>query len=51
MYDKLRPHRSTKTELRAMAAALETQYGAPRLAKLVYEAVEIYEKRGILLSE
>lgn len=51
MYDKLRPHRSTKTELRAMAAALETQYGAPRLAKLVYEAVEIYEKRGILLPE
>lgn len=49
MYDKLRPNRSTKRELTEMADILEHQYQAPMLAKLVREAVEIYEKRGILL--
>ena len=42
MYNKLRPNRSTKTEL------LE-KYHAPHCAKLVLEAAETYERRGILL--
>lgn len=49
MYDKLRPNRSTKAQLVDMADTLEKEYRAVRLAALVREAVEIYEKRGILL--
>ena len=49
MYDKLRPNRSTKLELVMMAQELIEKYNAKNCAKLVMEAVEIYEKRGILL--
>ena len=49
MYDKLRPNRSTKTELVLMAKELLEKYKSPHCAKLVLEAAEIYEKRGILL--
>lgn len=49
MYDKLRPNRSTKLELVMMAQELIEKYNAPNCAKLVMEAVEIYEKRGVLL--
>ena len=49
MYDKLRPNRSTKLELVQMAKELLDTYHAPHCAKLVLEAMEIYEKRGILL--
>ena len=49
MYNKLRPNRSTKAELVAMANELETKYGAVNCAKFVKEAIAIYEKRGILL--
>lgn len=49
MYDKLRPNRSTKRELVLMAQELLEKYQAPHCAKLVLEAAEIYEKRGILL--
>lgn len=49
MYNKLRPHRSTKRELAEMARELLEKYHAPHCAKLVLEAAEIYEKRGILL--
>ena len=49
MYNKLRPNRSTKTELVLMAQELLEKYSAPHCAKLVLEAAEIYEKRGILL--
>jgi len=48
MYGKLRPYRSTKAELIEMAANLLTKYNAPINAKLVRDAAEIYEKRGIL---
>ena len=48
-YNKLRPNRSTKTELVLMAQELLEKYSAPHCAKLVLEAAEIYEKRGILL--
>ena len=49
MYDKLRPNRSTKEELCAMAKELLEKYDAKNCAKLVLEAAEVYEKRGILL--
>ena len=49
MYDKLRPNRSTKLELVLMAQELLEKYNAKNCAKLVLEAVEVYEKRGILL--
>ena len=49
MYNKLRPNRSTKKELILMAQELLQKYNAPHCAKLVLEAAEIYEKRGILL--
>ncbi len=49
MYDKLRPNRSTKLELVLMAQELIEKYNAKNCAKLVMEAVEIYEKRGVLL--
>ena len=48
MYDKLRPTRSTKLELVMMAQELLEKYNARNCAKLVMEAAEVYEKRGIL---
>ena len=48
MYDKLRPNRSTKLELVLMAQELLEKYNARNCAKLVMEAAEVYEKRGIL---
>ena len=49
MYNKLRPNRATKTELVLMAKELLEKYQAPHCVKLVLEAAEVYEKRGILL--
>ena len=49
MYDKLRPNRSTKLELVMMAQELLEKYNAKNFARLVMEAAEVYEKRGILL--
>lgn len=49
MYDKLRPRRSTKLELVMLAQELLEKYQAKSCARLVMEAVEVYEKRGILL--
>ncbi|MCD7867937.1 MAG: diol dehydratase small subunit [Clostridiales bacterium] len=49
MYNRLRPNRSTKKELVLMAQRLLEEYRAPHCAKLVLEAADIYEKRGILL--
>ena len=51
MYNKLRPNRATKTELVGMAQELLEKYQAPNCAKLVLEAADVYEKRGILLPE
>ena len=47
MYDKLRPNRSTKLELVMMAQELLEKYNAKNCARLVMEAAEVYEKRGI----
>ena len=49
MYNLLRPHRATKAQLLEMADELEQKYQARKCAKMVREAAEIYEKRGILL--
>ena len=49
MYDKLRPNRSTKLELVQTAQELIEKYNAKNCARLVMEAAEEYEKRGILL--
>ena len=49
MYNKLRPNRATKEELLLMAKELLEKYHAPHCAKLVLEACEVYERRGILL--
>jgi len=49
MYNLLRPHRATKAQLLEMADELENKYKAVKCAKLVREAADIYEKRGILL--
>ena len=49
MYDKLRPNRSTKLELVLMAQELLEKYNARNCARLVMEAAEVSEKRGILL--
>ena len=49
MYDKLRPNRSTKLELVQMAQELIEKYNAKNCARLVMEAAEVYEKRGVLL--
>lgn len=49
MYNMLRPNRSSKKQLVLLAQELLEKYQAPHCAKLVLEAAEIYEKRGILL--
>lgn len=49
MYDKLRPNRSTKLELVKIAQELLEIYNAKNCARLVMEAAEVYEKRGVLL--
>lgn len=50
IYNKLRPHRSTKEELLSYASRLEGEYKATECAKLIREAAMIYERRGILLK-
>lgn len=49
MYNMLRPNRATKAQLLDMANELLNKYHAKSCAKLVREAAEVYEKRGILL--
>lgn len=50
IYDKLRPNRSTKKELLNYAGLLETKYKAFETARLVREAADVYERRGILMG-
>lgn len=45
IYNALRPYRSTKDELLAIAEELENKYQAPLCAALVREAAEVYERR------
>lgn len=51
IYNALRPNRSTKAELLAIADELERQYNAPITAGLVKEAAEVYEKRNKLRKD
>lgn len=51
MYGELRPYRSSKAELLAMADELEHQYGAKITAEFVREAAENYEKRKKLKGD
>lgn len=51
IYNLLRPYRSTKKELLAIAEELETKYNAKVNAQLVREAAELYEKRKRLKEE
>lgn len=48
IYERLRPNRSTKNELLEIAKRLETKYGANNCSKLVLDAIDVYEKRGLL---
>jgi len=51
IYNALRPYRSTKAELLAIAEELETKYQAKVNAALVKEAADVYERRGRLRAE
>ncbi len=48
IYNSLRPYRSTKEELMAIATELEDDYKATINAKLVRDAASLYEARGRL---
>jgi len=51
MYNALRPNRSTKAELIAIADELETKYSAKICAGFVREAAEVYERRDVLRKD
>lgn len=51
IYNSLRPYRSTKAELLAIADELETKYNASVNAKFIREAAELYEKRDRLRKD
>lgn len=51
MYNALRPNRSSKEELLAIADELANQYGATQTAAFVREAADVYEARGVLRKE
>ena len=48
IYNALRPNRSTKAEILAIADELESQYGAKVCANFVREAAGVYEARDVL---
>ncbi|MCK2020587.1 MULTISPECIES: diol dehydratase small subunit [Peribacillus] len=48
IYNALRPNRSTKEELLAIADELEEEYEATENAELIREAANVYERRGRL---
>jgi propanediol dehydratase small subunit len=50
-YNALRPYRSSKDELLAIADELESKYMALVTAGFVREAAEVYEKRGQLRKD
>ena len=51
MYNALRPYRSTKEELLAIADELENKYDAKVNAEFVREAAQVYEDRKKLRVE
>ena len=51
IYNSLRPVRSTKEELLAIAKEIEKKYQAELNGAFIREAVKVYEKRGLLKKE
>jgi propanediol dehydratase small subunit len=51
VYNALRPYRSTKGELFAIADKLESEYGCEVNAAFIREAAEVYSDRGRLRAE
>ena len=51
MYNSLRPHRSTKEEMLAMADELQNKYGATVCAGFVREAADVYQRRKLLKGD
>jgi len=51
IYNALRPYRSSKAELLAIADELENKYGAKVNAAFVREACDVYERRGRLRQD
>ena len=51
IYNALRPNRSTKAELLAIAEELESKYAARVCAGFVREAADVYEQRGRLRQD
>jgi len=51
IYNALRPNRSTKQELLAIAEEMETKYKAKINAAFVIEAAGVYERRNILRTD
>jgi propanediol dehydratase small subunit len=50
IYDALRPRRSTRAQLEAIAVELETAYDAPLNAALIREAADAYAARDLFAS-
>jgi len=50
IYEALRPRRSTRAQLEAIASRLDSA-NAPSCAALVREAAEVYSRRGLLRSD
>ena len=48
MYEMLRPQRATYAELLALADELERGYAAVENARMVREAADVYQARGLL---
>jgi len=51
IYNSLRPGRSTKEELLAIAKEIEKKFQAELNGAFIREAVKVYEKRGLLKKE
>ncbi|NLG50210.1 MAG: glycerol dehydrogenase [Chloroflexi bacterium] len=47
IYEALRPYRVRGEQLLALADELEREYGAKENARLLREAAEVYQKRGL----
>lgn len=51
IYNALRPHRSTKEELNAIADELQNKFGACVCANFVREAADVYGRRKLLKGD
>lgn len=51
IYNAMRPNRSTKAELLAIADELQSKYNASINSAFVREAAEVYEARGVLRKD